>query len=614
MSLWVCLALSHAAFSQVSNDYIDTKVDSAFDYVYLGAGSEDARRIAHELLEIDQQQGSFRAKVNAYQIIGETFYYTAQTDSALYWYYKAHDYAVAEKDSSEIAYTALSIGSVHEQLNNYDKTLSFLQTGLDMRTSMKDTSEMVFILMRKAWLNLSSDRHVLAMHDFTRGRDISELRKDSADWCSCLNGMGNVHKKQKNYSQSESVFKEAIAMCDAIGDRYGSTASKGNLAMVYKSLGRFDEAYSVFPEILPYYEESNYTDGRMFCYANMAVINHLMGNFKASIKEAEQAIVLSQEIGRRDTESDMLKTMADCQLALGNMTEALLLAKDARQLAYDGFYVEKQRDAEKTLSNVYAQLGKYDLALTHFKAHTALSDSLLSSEKSKQILELQTLYETAKTEAKSARTESENAQLKSNAEVASLRQNALLIGLAVILLLGGIIWNRETSRRKKANELHDAEIKLGESEKQRLQDQLDYKNRELAAQALHLAQKNDMLQQIQDDLKLAQDKDQSSEAIGGVMRKLNVEKQLEHNWDQFLQTFTATNGSFFSVLTNRYGKLSKNEMRLAALLKMNLGSKEIAHILNISDEGVKKARYRLRKKLELESSESLESALLNIAS
>ncbi|MGB5236435.1 MAG: LuxR C-terminal-related transcriptional regulator, partial [Flavobacteriaceae bacterium] len=59
-------------------------------------------------------------------------------------------------------------------------------------------------------------------------------------------------------------------------------------------------------------------------------------------------------------------------------------------------------------------------------------------------------------------------------------------------------------------------------------------------------------------------------------------------------------------------EITKNELRLMALLKMNLSSKEIATILNISSEGIKKARYRLRKKLDISSEESLQEMVLSL--
>jgi len=61
-----------------------------------------------------------------------------------------------------------------------------------------------------------------------------------------------------------------------------------------------------------------------------------------------------------------------------------------------------------------------------------------------------------------------------------------------------------------------------------------------------------------------------------------------------------------------YPEVSNNDLRLMSLLKMNLSSKEIANILNISVEGVKKARYRLRKKLNLNTEESPQELVIEL--
>ena len=144
-----------------------------------------------------------------------------------------------------------------------------------------------------------------------------------------------------------------------------------------------------------------------------------------------------------------------------------------------------------------------------------------------------------------------------------------------------------------------------------MQDQLDFKNKELTTQALHIAQKNEMLNSIKSELEELRRKDDSSQ-FGGVLSKINLDAQIDRNWDQFIQLFTDTNQDFLQTISTRYPSVTKNELRLCALLKMNLTSKDIGTILNISDDGVKKARYRLRKKMQLETNDSLEATIVSI--
>ena len=76
--------------------------------------------------------------------------------------------------------------------------------------------------------------------------------------------------------------------------------------------------------------------------------------------------------------------------------------------------------------------------------------------------------------------------------------------------------------------------------------------------------------------------------------------------------FEEVHKDFNSNVKIKYPQVTSNELRLLALLKMNLSSKEIANILNISAEGIKKARYRLRKKLNITTEDSLQDLVIRL--
>lgn len=72
-------------------------------------------------------------------------------------------------------------------------------------------------------------------------------------------------------------------------------------------------------------------------------------------------------------------------------------------------------------------------------------------------------------------------------------------------------------------------------------------------------------------------------------------------WEQFSSEFSSLNQGFFERIIDKHGSFSKSEIRLISLLKMTISSKDIADTLNITNEGIKKAHYRLRKNLNSES-------------
>ena len=155
--------------------------------------------------------------------------------------------------------------------------------------------------------------------------------------------------------------------------------------------------------------------------------------------------------------------------------------------------------------------------------------------------------------------------------------------------------------------LHQLEMDKAEKElialrNAKLEAELQVKNTELASAALHLVQKSDVLQKIKEQMsKLKQDAPSMSDTtdLKKILKTLNEENKIEEQWQQFSQHFDVVHHDFLSKLKTKHPKLTPNEQKLCAYLKMNLTTKEIAQLMNITPRGVEISRYRLRKKLEV---------------
>ena len=86
----------------------------------------------------------------------------------------------------------------------------------------------------------------------------------------------------------------------------------------------------------------------------------------------------------------------------------------------------------------------------------------------------------------------------------------------------------------------------------------------------------------------------------------------ERDWSDFNTYFESINKNFYSRLKSISPDISANDLKLCAMIKMNLSIKEMAGILNISPDSVKTARYRLRKKLQLLTEDNLNDFILNL--
>jgi len=196
------------------------------------------------------------------------------------------------------------------------------------------------------------------------------------------------------------------------------------------------------------------------------------------------------------------------------------------------------------------------------------------------------------------------------------------------LLLAGLLyllyfWQRRLFRRqqKKHEEeqarlqyLHQLEIEKSEKEivklkNEKLEAEIEHKNTELASAAMHLVQKGELLGNIREEVmrmkKGANGDAGTADEFKKMLRILGEENKMDKDWEQFAIHFDKVHSDFLQILKSTYPALSAHELKLCAYLRMNLSSKEIAQLENISVRGVEISRYRLRKKLKISTETNL---------
>ena len=159
------------------------------------------------------------------------------------------------------------------------------------------------------------------------------------------------------------------------------------------------------------------------------------------------------------------------------------------------------------------------------------------------------------------------------------------------------------------------QAQISQLEREKLETKIQFKNQELASTTMHLVKKSEMLQKIQEELrKISKSTTDTSTAksVRKVIRILTADEELSNDWQQFEQYFDQVHSNFLKRLREKYPKLTPKDYRLCAYLRMNLSTKEIAPLMNISVRGVEIARYRLRKKLELDKQDNLIEFMMQV--
>lgn len=148
---------------------------------------------------------------------------------------------------------------------------------------------------------------------------------------------------------------------------------------------------------------------------------------------------------------------------------------------------------------------------------------------------------------------------------------------------------------------------LLEKEKELINQALEQKNRELSALAMHEYQKGLLISKLLEEMIEIESLVQADhkERLRTLVKELKASMDLDKSWNDFKIHFEEVHPSFFKSIAGKHNGLSTNEVKMLAYLKIGLGNFEIARLSGVADASVRKALNRLKKKLELNSEESL---------
>ncbi len=186
---------------------------------------------------------------------------------------------------------------------------------------------------------------------------------------------------------------------------------------------------------------------------------------------------------------------------------------------------------------------------------------------------------------------------------------AVYVGLFIVLLATVYRMARHEQRKTmRMREIeHQEDVLKVEKEiiklnNEKLEGELLHKSKELASSAMHIVHSVETIQKIKTSLIAAIDVVHDQDArnqMRRVLRSIDNEITMDNRWEQFELHFNQLHDDFLVRLRKEYPNLTHNDIKLISYLKLNLSSKEIAPLLNLSVRGVEASRYRIRKKMNL---------------
>ncbi len=459
--------------------------------------------------------------------------------------------------------------------------------------------------------NMSFDLENSLSH-FIKSAEIAEFLKDNYALSRAYTMMSYIGDllHPDNHEENLRYVNEAISYCLKANDDDELGWAYNNKANIYRSLD-IDSAIYFYHKSEQSFRKTGEVFGLINLYYNLATLYSEKEENEPSLKALLSSIRLSEEIGDYSMLSITHAFTANIYGNLNQKDSTLYHIEKAKNY-FELSPPEETHEYYLLLALSYKSMEDYEIALNYAEQAFSAQDSLFMARLSQELGDMRVKYETAKKERKLAEKESALAASKlakskeKSQRIEAENDRKILIRVLISVLVIScfiVLWLRQKRVADKAKkELLANQLEQKNLQAERLKEELRFKNQSLTSYSILVAQKNEILQELNEWIAKNGDKVESASDMTSLIRS---SRSFDNEWDEFRVLFDEVHQGYIDRITKNYPELSPNEIRLCALLKLNLSSKQMASILNIAPRSVDVSRSRLRKKLNIGTNENL---------
>jgi len=429
-----------------------------------------------------------------------------------------------------------------------------------------------------------------------------------------LDDMGILYYYNRQMTLARRQYDEALGLYQEIGDVGGQAETYGKIGHLYEKQQLYDSAFYYQRLALQQYSRISHKQGMAKIYENMGSIYEDLEKFDSSRYYFTHALQLYEQTGEEVASIEVVNNLGDIFRKTGHYPEALVETGKALTLSEKTGDLYEKGAAYRDLGKAYHLMGKEDSAYHYLELSRRSTIDIYSRENNRQTALLNVLFEVDK-------KNDEIVKLENTRNITIIITVAAIVVVVLLMVLGWVIISRQrlkiknerlTSEQERSNyvtqqELMQAELQNRQLQEEKLVQELEVKRKGLTSSTLHVIQKNQLLEDLRDRLALMvkEDKRDQKKQLQQLIQLINLNFNHDQYWNEFRETFEQVHQQFFDRLKVQCEELTGNDFRLLALIKLNLGSGDIATLLGISQDSLRVSRYRLKKKLNIGTGESL---------
>jgi tetratricopeptide (TPR) repeat protein len=532
---------------------------------------EMAAHHAREAITLGEESGFARGEANGYRLLGMSLFARGKYVESKDAYLKALEIYRRTGDREQQSKTLSNLGSVYTRMFDY-------KTGLEFHLQSLALAETIG---NKRWVanqmnnigNIYCDQNQLdrALGYYRKAYTYSKAFNELSLMGHSSNNIGLVQMERKKYDSSRLMFEESMRVRKQISDDRGVSSCLLNLALTSMHVGNLSEALSLVSESLVVKTRIKDFNGQVTCLITRSKILIMERDFDAAKLDMQKAFVLSNELKLRDPEIFELHAI------------------------------------------FYKATNDYKNALQWQTRFHELKDSIFNQTTNKQLAGLQSLYELSEKQNRILTLEQERARDRIMWSVVIAAIFVLLIIVTIRMIVLRIQMTGKQQRYQIEVKLQNQTIENALLREKQMQDEIDKKNRELASYTMNFVQKSELMEQLKVNLQDVQAADErSAKKLNAITKLIDSNYKIDRDWEDFKLRFESVHTDFFKLLKEKYPDLTSADMKLCALLRLNMNIKEAAEFLGTTPDSAKTARWRLRQRFKLPKHVNLVDFILNI--
>lgn len=584
-----------------SNDAIHQKILQADNL--LPQHMDSVRLILQSLNEVENDDNTAH-KAYYYNTYGNYYWYSSQPLDAIGMYKKTLLLNLPEKSQGKKAQAANNIGSLYNSLGAQDSARKYLQTALEIDIILENEKGIMKTNFDLGVFFSRNDKYELALKHLTQSHDYYKKTNMEHYLLYVENALGNVYYKLDSVDIANHYYRNAARLAKKLGNKELEALSYSNITAIYsRTIQGFDST--------KYYSRLGLNLARELEDSLLMLTLHSnIGSSFNTMKQNDSAYIYFKKAETFITPNSSPLLVVLLHLYLGDAYHTKQNLRESEEYYLKGYELARkieslsnQKDALLGLVSIDSIHKNYEAAFLRLREAMHLQHTILNKETSTQIARFQIMYETEKKQNTIDKLEARN---KFN--------GWLIFAIILFTLMAVTILLLTALNLKKRHKLSESLLELKKIEAERLKVHLDANRQELKGKVLSLVKADELIEKLKKDIQFLVDKNPNSnkEELTTGLKKIYSEESSKMLWDEFEARFNELNNGFISRLINRFPNLSPAEIRMCAMLHLQLSSKEIAELINRSSRTIDYTRNNIRKKMGLSPNDNLTAHILSI--